>query len=300
MLYSGTLYRAELYDDHAYPYTSVKEVYENNKNRFPDKHLIVTNAHWYNGVNPVGNYKVKGEILSQEWTVSMGFAWTDFETPAMGWDSMVNDENFIGTIAALWNGEVLDTSSQVSGVQRSTTRTWWGFTEDNTCYIEVTNADEDNSKYTLEEIKTRMIDLKIVNGLVLDGSGSSQWYDGENYIDGDGRTLYSFLLLWFDVASSNTGANTDNGSTSNDTPNTVTFYRVQCGAFWVQSNATKLKEKLIAAGYKAFILKDWSTWPYVYRVQLGAFYSYERAKNFVAQLQEAGYKAFVVRVEAVS
>ena len=34
--------------------------------------------------------------------------------------------------------------------------------------------------------------------MVLDGGGSSQWYDGTNTIDGDGRTIFSFLIMWFE------------------------------------------------------------------------------------------------------
>ena len=43
-----------------------------------------------------------------------------------------------------------------------------------------------------------MEDYGIVDGLVLDGSGSSQWYDGKVWGKGDGRTVYSFLLLWYE------------------------------------------------------------------------------------------------------
>ena len=46
MLYTGTLLRAEIYDDHTKPYTNVKAVYEAHKGKYPGK-LIVTNAHWY-------------------------------------------------------------------------------------------------------------------------------------------------------------------------------------------------------------------------------------------------------------
>ena len=45
MIYTGTLLRAELYDDHVAPYTNVKAVYEAHKGKYPGK-LIVTNAHW--------------------------------------------------------------------------------------------------------------------------------------------------------------------------------------------------------------------------------------------------------------
>ena len=44
MISTGTLLRAEIYDDHTKPYTNVKAVYEANKGVLPGK-LIVTNAH---------------------------------------------------------------------------------------------------------------------------------------------------------------------------------------------------------------------------------------------------------------
>ena len=47
MLHTGTLLRAEIYDDHIKPYTNVKAVYEAHKGKYPGK-LIVTNGHWYN------------------------------------------------------------------------------------------------------------------------------------------------------------------------------------------------------------------------------------------------------------
>jgi peptidoglycan hydrolase-like protein with peptidoglycan-binding domain len=45
-----------------------------------------------------------------------------------------------------------------------------------------------------------MRNLGVVNGVVLDGSGSSQFYDGQTHIRGDGRTVLCFLLLWYDEA----------------------------------------------------------------------------------------------------
>ena len=65
MLHTGTLLRAEIYDDHTKPYTNVKDVYEAHKNKHPGK-LIVTNAHWYTispKLEPCGNYKVNGTVL---------------------------------------------------------------------------------------------------------------------------------------------------------------------------------------------------------------------------------------------
>ena len=191
MIYTGTLLRAELYDDHAYPYTNVKAVYEANKGRFPGK-LIVTNAHWYRTepITPVGNYKVGGTVISQQYDHALNLVWSGDARPVWSWD--MNEDNAIGTVPVLVGGVRQNVSGQDAGVKRSTLRTWWGFDGEGQCTVEVTTRN-----YTLDGIIDRMQSLGIVDGVVLDGGGSSQCYDGTTYQRGDGRWLFSFLLLWF-------------------------------------------------------------------------------------------------------
>ena len=191
MIYTGTLLRAELYDDHANPYTNVKAVYEANKGRFPGK-LIVTNAHWYRTepITPVGNYKVGGTVISQQYDHALNLVWSGDARPVWSWD--MNEDNAIGTIPVLVGGVRQNVSGQDAGVKRSTLRTWWGFDGEGQCTVEVTTRN-----YTLDGIIDRMQSLGIVDGVVLDGGGSSQCYDGTTYQRGDGRWLFSFLLLWF-------------------------------------------------------------------------------------------------------
>lgn len=191
MIYTGALFRAELYDDHAYPYTNVKAVYEANKGRFPGK-LIVTNAHWYRTepITPVGNYKVGGTVISQQYDHALNLVWSGDARPVWSWD--MNEDNAIGTIPVLVGGVRQNVSGQDAGVKSSTLRTWWGFDGEGQCTVEVTTRN-----YTLDVIIDRMQSLGIVDGVVLDGGGSSQCYDGTTYQRGDGRWLFSFLLLWF-------------------------------------------------------------------------------------------------------
>lgn len=191
MIHTGTLLRAEIYDDHTYPYTDVRAVYEACKDKYPGK-LIVTNAHWYDpGPTPCGNYKAGGKVISQQYDHALNLVWSGDERPAWSWDML--KDNAVGTIPAIIDGVRQDVSGQSSGVKRSTTRTWWGFDAAGACTIEVTT-----SNYTLDGIIDRMQSLGIVDGVVLDGSGSSQCYDGATYQKGDGRRIYSYLLLWFD------------------------------------------------------------------------------------------------------
>ncbi len=191
MLYTGTLLRAEIYDDHTKPYTNVKAVYEAHKDKYPGK-LIVTNAHWYNTkpVAPVGNYKANGTVISKQYDHALNLVWSGDARPVWSWD--MNEDNAIGTIPVLVNGVRQDVSGQDAGVKRSTLRTWWGFDGEGQCTVEVTTRN-----YTLDGIIDRMQSLGIVDGVVLDGGGSSQCYDGTTYQRGDGRWLFSFLLLWF-------------------------------------------------------------------------------------------------------
>lgn len=194
MLHTGTLLRAEIYDDHTKPYTNVKAVYEAHKGKYPGK-LIVTNAHWYTtspSVKPCGNYKVNGTVLSKESWMDWGFGWNNGSLPVMV--STMGNDNYLSTLPVLVGGKRRDDviDNQTSSVQRSTLRTWFGVDKAGKWYVEVTT-----SNYTLHRIVDRMQAFGIVDGMVLDGSGSSQCYDGTTYQRGDGRDLYSFLLLWF-------------------------------------------------------------------------------------------------------
>lgn len=198
MIHTGKLLHMELYDDMTPPYTDVRAVWEARHSRHPGR-CIVTNAHWYDpGPKQCGNYKVDGKVLSNQWPDAVtGFGWNTGEPQ---WTShMDNYENFICTIPALINGE-RQNLSYGAGVERATTRTWFGRDGSGEWYVEVTT---DN--YTLDGIVDRMETLGIVDGMVLDGSGSSQWYDGETRIYGDGRRVYSYLLMWFETGKETPG-----------------------------------------------------------------------------------------------
>ena len=192
MLTHGKLLHAELLDDSTYPYTDVREVWERNKDKHAGR-LIVVNAHWHDpGPAYCGNYKAGGRELSRQFAEPfLGFGWSGGELPEWA-QYMAGADNFLSTIPALRGGERLSLDYG-SGVGRPAERTWFGRDSSGEWYVEVTTTD-----YTLTGIVERMEALGIVDGMVLDGSGSSQLYDGETHITGDGRRVYSFLLLWFE------------------------------------------------------------------------------------------------------
>ena len=248
MIYTGTLLRAELYDDHVKPYTNVKAVYEAHKGKYPGK-LIVTNAHWYTtspSVKPCGNYKVNGTVLSKEAWMDWGFGWNVGSLPVMV--STMGNDNYLSTLPVLVGGKRRDDviDNQTSSVQRSTLRTWFGVDKAGKWYVEVTT-----SNYTLHRMVDRMQAFGIVDGMVLDGSGSSQCYDGATYQKGDGRTIYSYLLLWFDEGGG-TGNNADDDKEDETTANYkkgIDVSQWQGTIDWTKVKASGIEFAMIRAGY---------------------------------------------------
>uniref|UniRef100_UPI004026E954 N-acetylmuramoyl-L-alanine amidase n=1 Tax=Candidatus Scatomorpha intestinigallinarum TaxID=2840923 RepID=UPI004026E954 len=158
---------------------------------------------------PCGNYKVNGTVLSKEAWMDWGFGWNAGSLPVMV--STMGNDNYLSTLPVLVGGKRRDDviDNQTSSVQRSTLRTWFGVDKAGKWYVEVTT-----SNYTLHRIVDRMQAFGIVDGMVLDGSGSSQCYDGVTHQMGDGRTIYSYLLLWFDEGG---GADDDTDEDKEDT-----------------------------------------------------------------------------------
>ena len=247
MIYTGKLLRAEIYDDHTKPYTNVKAVYEAHVGKHPGK-LIVTNAHWYDpGPLPCGNYKVAGSVLSKANWEGYGFSWSGAERPSMSLS--MDRDNYLSTIPVLVGGirrtDVI--GQQKSGVHRAALRTWWGFDTNGLCTIEVTTTN-----YTLNAIVDRMKALGIVDGVVLDGSGSSQCYDGTTYQRGDGRDLYSFLLLWFAEDGGTGGDDTEDDKEEITTTTYKTGIDVsewQKTIDWEAVKAAGIEFAMIRAGY---------------------------------------------------
>lgn len=191
MIHTGKLLHMELYDDMMPPYTNVKAVWETHKDKHPG-HCIVVNAHWHDpGPSYIGNYKIDGKVLSEDYPEGQwGFGWDKDDIPRMHY-GMADVDNFVSTIPALRDG-IRQWLDYGGGVTRSTTRTWLGVDKEGNWTVEVTT-----SNYTLVGIVERMEALGIVDGMVFDGSGSSQWYDGETRLSGDGRVVFSYLVLWF-------------------------------------------------------------------------------------------------------
>lgn len=174
-----------------------------------------------------------------------GFGWNTGSLPVMV--STMGNDNYLSTLPVLVDGKRRDDviDNQTSSVQRSTLRTWFGVDKAGKWYVEVTT-----SNYTLHRIVDRMQAFGIVDGMVLDGSGSSQCYDGKTYQRGDGRTIYSYLLLWFDEGGG-TGNNTDDDKEdkTTDYKKGIDVSQWQGVIDWDKVKAAGVKFAMIRAGY---------------------------------------------------
>ena len=124
MFYSGKLTHMILHDDRKWPYSTLENVWEQYHDRY-EGHCIVINAHWYDpGPRYCGDYKVQGEILSNQYPNALyGFKWDTGDVP-VGMDTGMGEyENFLSTIPALINGE-RQNLSYGTGVERAAARTW--------------------------------------------------------------------------------------------------------------------------------------------------------------------------------
>ena len=233
MIHTGKLLACELYDSMGRARTNVKKVWEARHGRHPGR-CIVTNAHWFDpGPKQCGNYKVDGVVLSNQWPDAVtGLGWNTGEPR---WTShMGNYNNFVCTIPALVGGE-RQKLEYGAGVERATTRTWFGRKADGEWCVEVTTAN-----YTLDGIVDRMAGLGIVDGMVFDGSGSSQWYDGTTHITGDGRTIYSYLLCWFEDKEDDKPVNYRKG---------IDVSKWQGTIDWEKVKASGVEFAILRAGY---------------------------------------------------
>lgn len=235
MIHTGKLLACELYDDMTPPYTNVRAVWEAHHAEHTG-HCIVTNGHWWDaGPKQCGNYKAGGRVLSRQYGEPFtGLGWSGDGLPE--WvTSMDGVDNFVSTVPALIGGKVQDLDKYDAGVKRAAERTWLGRTAAGEWYIEVTT-----DSYTLEGIVDRMEQLGIVDGMVLDGSGSSQWYDGETHITGDGRTIYSYLLCWFEDKEDDKPVNYRKG---------IDVSKHQGTIDWEKVKASGVEFAMLRAGY---------------------------------------------------
>lgn len=73
------------------------------------------------------------------------------------------------------------------------------------------------------------------------------------------------------------------------------YYRVQCGAFLLKSNAVRRLNELKAKGFSTYLVKS----GLFYKVQVGAYTVRSNADYMLNQVKKAGYDAFITTEKGV-
>jgi N-acetylmuramoyl-L-alanine amidase len=219
MVYYGTIKHAEIYINN-YPYKTITQIKSENPCN------LIFNGTWYSGTSPVGNFKVNGAVLSNEYDQCLGYAWDNGEVPVMRWTDMSDCDNFICACPMIYNGEKLTLNYNID-VGGSRPRTALGQLSNGGWLFICTDESE---KYTPEELQDYMYSLGCTSAMMMDGGGSSQMICPAGDII-TSRTIYNFMCFDFYI------------------------YRVQVGAFHNIESAYNLKETFQDEGYNGFVVK---------------------------------------------
>ena len=120
------------------------------------------------------------------------------------------------------------------------------------------------------------------------GSISADLNTFKNKYDEYGRSIAKGICDYLGIAFS--------AAPSKTTPETISLYRVQTGAFNEKANAEKLLKTLQAKGYKGFIVQA----DKLYKVQLGAFKEKSNAQKYAEDLKTKGYACFITGGDKVA
>lgn len=206
---------------------------------------LVINGHWY-GTNgeAIGNFKVAGKVLSQEWDAALGYGWSGNNIPIFSW-YMEDRDNFLCTIPLLYNGEKLDVSNQSVSVRRPCQRPVISFKNNSVIF-----AYEESA--TLEEMQNIMLSMGCKNALCLDGGGSGKYAlkrsDGSYEVEeASKRYVYNYLCIWFDTKE-NQGTDKEEGDKLEYLKG-IDVSQWQGNIDWAKVKASGIEFAMIRAGY---------------------------------------------------
>lgn len=157
-------------------------------------------------------------------------------------------------------------------------------------------GDGTSDAKTAAQCRQYMYDLGCTICVMLDGGGSSQCdltnttkngivTSGQNLVIKSTRAVYNYLCIWY-------------APDPEPVPETVTYYRVQVGAFTNVNNAKRLQAELKNKGYASCYIQSVIINGVTYhRVQVGSFSVRANADRLMAELKQKGYSPFIQTVE---
>lgn len=208
---------------------------------------LVINGHWYNSDGgAIGNFKVDGKVLSQEWGAALGYGWTGNEVPNFGW-YMESCANFLCTIPLLYNGEKLSVSNQSASVRRPCSRPVISFKDGKIIFAYSERA-------TLEQMQDTMLSLGCVNALCLDGGDSGKYAlkRGDNSYEveeASTRHIYDYLCIWFDRGTKPIEPDKEEEDNTSTYTKGIDVSQWQGTIDWQKVKNSGVKFAMIRAGY---------------------------------------------------
>ena len=159
---------------------------------------IVFNGSLFNwsDYSPCCDIRIGGKILNDDEWGYYGYGWNDNELPkVMHSKDMFSVDNYLSCIWAIHNGEKQTLNDKQSGIGGVRGRTAFGFKADGTMVIIVTS--DKSGAMSLSQVRDALFNKGCVNGIILDGGGSSQIDTPDEDIYSS-RIVSNFLCVWID------------------------------------------------------------------------------------------------------
>lgn len=159
---------------------------------------IVFNGSLFNwsDYSPCCDIRIGGKTLNDDEWGYYGYGWNDNELPkVMHSKDMFSVDNYLSCIWAIYNGEKQTLNDNQSGIGGTRGRTAFGFKGDGTMVIVCTS--DANGAMKLSQVRDSLYDEGCVNGIILDGGGSSQIDTPDEDITSS-RIVSNFVCVWLD------------------------------------------------------------------------------------------------------
>ena len=157
---------------------------------------VVFNGSLFNwsDYSPCCDILIGGKTLKDDEWGYYGYGWNDNELPkVMHSKDMFSVDNYLSCIWAIHNGEKQTVDDNASGIGGTRGRTAFGFKADGTMVIIVTS--DKSSPMSLTQVRDALFNKGCVNGIILDGGGSSQIDTSDEDITSS-RIVSNFVCVW--------------------------------------------------------------------------------------------------------
>ena len=145
---------------------------------------------------PCCDVKINGVVLNNDPYTYYGYGWKNGELPRVAHtDEMPQLDNYLSCLWAIHNGEKQSVNDNAAGIGGVRGRTAFGFKADGTMVIICTS--DTNGAMKLSQVRDRLYDEACVNGIILDGGGSSQIDTPDEDVT-SARIVSNFVCVWID------------------------------------------------------------------------------------------------------